>query len=348
MPRRPDFEPYQQGERWILNIPPAMSADGRRHRKSFLTVTAAQKHASKIRAAHGSGLRGAMIPTTLALQAAEAARILDGTGISLVDAARAAADRAKVTGPVETFKARLDRALLANEARWSDVYSDDVAALGRHLPRWFMQTNCRMIDAVMIEKAITEGKSLKRSSIDHRARYIRAVLGHRERHHKAETPDLMTTGQVEALLCACATVDEKRCVAVLLFAGIRPDAQRGEISRLDWEAFKDGRIYVSRDVSKVGDRYVPITPRLARSIKGHPKTGPVTPTNWKKAWARLRKAAGVSHLSDCTRHAFASHALAAWGEDAAKAAMGHTEGSRTIFRHYARAVTKEQGEAYFR
>jgi integrase len=53
-------------------------------------------------------------------------------------------------------------------------------------------------------------------------------------------------------------------------------------------------------------------------------------------------------LSDCTRHAFASHALAAWGEDAAKAAMGHTEGSRTIFRHYARAVTKEQGEAFFR
>jgi len=348
MPRRPDFEPYQQGERWILNIPPTMSADGRRHRKSFLTATAAQKHASKIRAAHGSGLRGAMIPATVALQAAEAMRILEGSGITLVDAARAAVERSKVTGPVETFAARLDRVVLANEARWSGVYLRDMENLGRHLPKWFLRTNCRLIDRPMIERAITEGKDLKRSSIDHRARYVMAVLGHRERHHKAATPDLMTTAQIDALMAACQNVEEKRCVAVLLWAGIRPSAVGGEITRLDWSAFDQKKIYVSAETSKVGDRYVPITPRLARAIKGHPKTGPVAPPNWKTHWPRIRRAAGVSHLADCTRHAFASHALAAWGEDAAKAAMGHTEASRTIFRHYARAVTKEQGEAYFR
>jgi hypothetical protein len=164
MPRRPDFEPYQQGERWILNIPPAMSADGRRHRKSFLTEPAAQKHASKIRAAHGSGLRGTLIPATVALQAAEAMRVLDGTGISLVDAARMAVERNKVTGPVETFAARLDRVVLANEARWSGVYLRDMENLARRLPKWFLRTNCRLIDGPMIERAITEGKAFMRST----------------------------------------------------------------------------------------------------------------------------------------------------------------------------------------
>ena len=64
MPRRPDFEPYQQGERWIVNVPPAMSADGRRHRKSFTSEDAANRFAGKLRASHGSGVRGAMIPAT--------------------------------------------------------------------------------------------------------------------------------------------------------------------------------------------------------------------------------------------------------------------------------------------
>jgi integrase len=53
-------------------------------------------------------------------------------------------------------------------------------------------------------------------------------------------------------------------------------------------------------------------------------------------------------MQDVLRHTFASHYLAAFGEDAAKQALGHAAGSTTIFRHYRRAVTESQGKAFFR
>jgi hypothetical protein len=52
-------------------------------------------------------------------------------------------------------------------------------------------------------------------------------------------------------------------------------------------------------------------------------------------------------FQDGTRHAFASHHLVAFGEASTQAAMGHTEGSRTLFRHYRRAVPEEAGKKYF-
>lgn len=331
-----------------MNVTPEMSADGKRHRKSFKGEEAAKKFAANLRAKHGSGVRGAMIPATLALQAMEAARILEGTGVSLIDAARQAAKGAKDTGPKETFRERMDRCLLANEGRWSAVYAHDMGNLWRHLPAWFMDEDCGSITAEVIEQAITEGRDLKRSSIDHRARYVRAVIGYRERHHRAETPDLMTDEQIDALIDACKTPEEKRCVALLLFAGIRPDAQQGEVSRLDWETVGTKEIYVDKDVSKIGDRYIPVTPRLRRMIKGHPKSGTVCPPNWKKVWQRLRRDAGISNLQDATRHAFCSHALAAWGMEKTQAAMGHVPMSSVTRAHYTRAVTKQAGEKYFR
>ncbi|MFO0203627.1 MAG: tyrosine-type recombinase/integrase [Alphaproteobacteria bacterium] len=348
MPKIPVFDPYKAGSRWVVNVPAYLSADGERHRKTFATEAPAQKFASKLRSTYGSGLRGALIPATLAAEAAEAERILEGTGISLLDAARQAAERAQATGPAETFKARLDRATASNEERWSEVYLRDVENLWRYLPAWFLATRCHKIDAPTIERAITEGRDLKRSSIDHRTRYVKAVLSHRERHHRDASPDLLTAAQVDALLAACNTPEETRCVAVLLYAGIRPSADGGEIMRLDWRDFRDGAIHVRQEASKTGtDRIIPITPRLGQLIAGHPDHGPVHAPNWKKAWQRIRKTAGVGHMNDCTRHSFASHYLAWKGEDATKAVMGHTAGSRTLFSFYARAVTPDAGAAYF-
>lgn len=137
---------------------------------------------------------------------------------------------------------------------------------------------------------------------------------------------------------------------MLLFAGIRPDAQDGEISKLEWSAVKGGKIYVSPEVSKTDtERIIPIRPRLARLIKGHPKDGSVMPTGWAKRIQAIRRAAGMNDpkFQDATRHAFASHHLVGYGEASTQAAMGHTEGSRTLFKHYRAAVPEEAGKKYF-
>lgn len=172
------------------------------------------------------------------------------------------------------------------------------------------------------------------------AEYLQARHG----HICNDTPD-----QQEAVLAACKDAGERFAVALLLYAGIRPDAETGEISRLDWENVSKSEIYVPQDASKTGaDRIIPIRPVLRRALKGHPKAGPVIPANWKRVWQRIRKDAGIGHLQDVLRHTFASHHLAAFGDDSTKAVMGHTANSSTLFRHYRRAVTEAQGKVFFK
>lgn len=165
---------------------------------------------------------------------------------------------------------------------------------------------------------------------------------------KQASLDRAIAAECAAMLAACQSEAERMAVALLLWAGILPDAEGGEITRLDWADVGAKEIYIGQDVAKTGtDRHIPISRCLARLIKGHPKEGCVIPANWKRVYQRIRKAAGIVG-QDVTRHHFASHYLMAYGEDKAKAALGHTAGSSTLFRHYRRAVTEADGKAFFR
>jgi integrase len=211
-----------------------------------------------------------------------------------------------------------------------------------------MATPCGTIDRLVVEAALVQDRPLARSTIDARTTRVLAVLHYRERHRKSSEIKILTLTEVEAVLSHCKKPEERRVVALLAFAGIRPDAESGEIARLDWEAVGAKDVYIAPSVSKTGsDRHIPLTPRLRAEIDGHPASGPVLPAGWRRAWQRIRKAAGIAGEQDILRHSFASHYLAATDEARAKAAMGHTAGSSTLFRHYRRAVTQVDGLAYF-
>lgn len=210
-----------------------------------------------------------------------------------------------------------------------------------------MAMPCGTIDRAVIEAALVEDRPLARSTIDARTTRVLAVLHYRERHRRSGEIQILTLTEVNAVLSHCKTAEERRVVALLAFAGIRPDAESGEIARLDWEAVGKTDVYIEPSVSKTGsDRHIPITPRLRELLVGHPASGPVRPVQWRRSWQRIRKAAGLEG-QDVLRHSFASHYLSATDEDRAKAAMGHTAGSSTLFRHYRRAVTQADGLAYF-
>ena len=283
----------------------------------------------------------------LAVEAQEALRLLEPTGLGLVEAAKIVAKQLAASGASEKFSDRYDRAVKANEGRWSHRYQIDVAKIPRWLPEKFMDQPCGTLDRAAIEAALVEGRPLKRSTIEMRTTRILAVLNYRERHRRSGEIQILTLTEVEAVLGHCKTPEERRVVALLAFAGIRPDAESGEIARLDWEAVGAQEIYISPGVSKTGsDRHIPLTPRLRELLAGHPASGPVRPVQWRRSWQRIRKAAGLEG-QDVLRHSFASHYLAATNEAKAKAAMGHTAGSSTLFRHYRRAVTQADGLAYF-
>lgn len=347
MARAPKFKAIKTPGGWMVSIPQGMTATGERKRRYFPGKTEAEKFAAALRKSHASGMRGGLIPVSLAHQAAEAERILDGSGISIVEAARLAVARIATTASKETFRERYSRAMLWGEMHWSDRYRTDMERLHRWVPS-LMPVACGVIDRPRIEQALQEAGTLARSTLDMRARYVLAVIGFRERHRKSEVIHMLTPDQQEAVLEACQTHDERRAVALLLYAGIRPDAESGEISRLEWQHVGAADIYVPQEASKTGsDRHIPITPALRRELQGHPTSGSVAPSGWRRAWRRIRKEAGIGHMQDVLRHTFASHYLAAYGEDATKQAMGHTAGSSTLFRHYRRAVTESQGREFF-
>ena len=282
------------------------------------------------------------------MEAKQALGILEGTGIGLLEAAKIVAKQMASSGAHETFSQRYDRAVLDGEGRWSKRYRQDMDRLLRWLPKKFLSLPCGTIDRAVIEAALVESRPLSRSTIDARTTRILAVLHYRERHRKSSEIKILTLAEVEKVLDACQSVEERRVVALLAFAGIRPDAESGEIARLNWEAVGAKEIYIAPATSKTGsDRHISLTPRLRAELKGHPASGPVLPANWRRAWKRIRKESGIAGEQDILRHSFASHYLAATDEAKAKAAMGHTAGSSTLFRHYRRAVTQADGLAYF-
>jgi len=348
MGRRPDFEPVETKKGWMVSVPPGMSATGKRVRKFFPDLAKAQKFAGKIRGAHTSGLRG-LLTTELATEAAMAVRILEPLGISLVEAARMVAATKDARGQTEVFRSRWRRALLSGEQRWSQRYVDDIGKLPRWLGRTAMGMPCGELSDEAIERALRAHGAKAATTMAARKARVLAVLNFREvATRRPGVISILSVAQAAKVLRACGTAEERRVIALLMFAGIRPDAEHGEISRLQWEAVGKREIYVSPEVSKVGDRHVLIKPRLRRLLRGHPEKGPVMPAGWRRAWQRIRRVAGISEMQDVLRHTFASNYLAAYGEQAAKLAMGHTQGSDTLFRHYRRAVTKEAGKRFFR
>jgi integrase len=348
MPRIAEIKPYKTDQGWRVNIPKSMAADGKRHKKYFRTESDANRYAGKLRAQYATGVRGSTLPLAVAMQATEAISILAGTGVGMVEAAKIIARQMAASGGQETFRKRYKRVLLAGEGRWSDRYELEMARVPRWVSEKFMDMPCGTIDRAVIEKALVEDRELTRATLEMRARMILAVLNYRERHRKSSEIKILTLAEVEKVLDACQSVEERRVVALLAFAGIRPDAESGEIARLHWEAVGAKEIYIAPATSKTGsDRHIPLTPRLRAEIDGHPTEGPVLPANWRRSWQRIRKAAGIAGEQDILRHSFASHYLAATDEARAKAAMGHTAGSSTLFRHYRRAVTQADGLAYF-
>ena len=347
MPRRPSIVPKETPEGVRVSIPATLSGDGKRHRKFFKTMSEAKKFAATLRNQHDSGLRNRAISANLAAEAALAVDLLAPTGLSLIEAVRVVVKQLAQTGGSETFGQRYARAVADGNDRWSKRYQSEMRRLPNWLPQRFMATPCGTIDRSVVEAALVEDRPLKRSTIDARTTRVLAVLNYRERHRRSGEIQILTLTEVEAVLSHCRTPEERRVVALLAFAGIRPDAESGEIARLDWEAVGAKEIYIAPSVSKTGsDRHIPITPRLRELLEGHPESGPVRPVQWRRSWQRIRKAAGLDG-QDVLRHSYASHYLAATDEARAKAAMGHTAGSSTLFRHYRRAVTREDGLAYF-
>jgi hypothetical protein len=354
MGRLPGMDAVLTTRGWMVSVPPTMSPDGQRRRRYFSGDDAGKKKAEKfaaaIKAAYHKGERGGLLRPAEAVMAAEAIRILAPTGLSLVEAARQALERWQAhEGSEETFEQRWLAFTAKMEAHWRPRYERDMGKIPRWVPAAFMKRRVAEITPGVLRAAVMAGGAKAEATIQARETRIRSVLAGRGGKRKAVKVALLSREELARLKWeARKDPAVRRVVGLLLFAGIRPAVEDGEITRLEWEAVGKTEIYVGHEVSKTGsDRHIPLGRRLRWWLRGHPAAGPVTPPNWKRKYEGLRRAAGIGAGQDLTRHTFASHYLAVHGEQETKQAMGHTAGSDTLLRHYRRAVTKAQGLRYF-
>jgi hypothetical protein len=358
----------------MVHVPASLSMRGKLERRTFDNSTDAEKFAAKLRTQYHKGIRGGVVDAATAHNATAAEKLLQDAGlnITVIEAvrtyieARVILDLHNATipeviktwtaartarGDDRTFGEAAAAFIVEKEMEWSKRYALNIGQTMEALPDWFMEMKIPDITEPIMLKATRESVKTP-TAIDTRMRHIRSLCsGKGRKKRKARALALLTIGQCAAMLRACQTPEERRVVALLLFAGIRPDKTHGEISKLDWSAVKAGKINISVEVSKTDtDRIIPIRPRLARLIKGHPTEGKVLPVGWDKRYPAIRKAAGMTSdpkWQDATRHAFASHHLVGYGETSTQAAIGHTEGSRTLFKHYRAAVPEEAGKKFF-
>lgn len=334
----------------MVSVPPDLAADGQRHRKFFgEDKRKAERYAQEIRTRYHKGERQTLLKPEEAMQAAEALRLLEPTGMSLVDAARAARERWDGTRSSVTVRERWLAFTAEMEMHWRPRYADDMGRIPRWVTEEFMKLRLHEVTPENLEAALRAGRSIGAGTVKMRRVRIEAMLAGRGGKRRAVKVALLSREELARLKWAARREPElRRVVGLLLFAGIRPGAEDGEISRLQWEEVGKTEIYIPHEVSKTGsDRHIPLGRRLKWWIREHPAQGPVAPAWWKVKWQRLRREAGIGAGQDLTRHTFASHFLAVHGEQETKQAMGHTAGSDTLLRHYRRAVTKAQGLRYF-
>lgn len=287
--------------------------------------------------------------------AMRAKQVLEGSGMSLQEAARMALGKLLDPRQGERFRTRYDRVMATGETMWSATYASQMARIPQWLGAAGMRARCGELSPARIEELVrAQGPrgGLAAGTVRMRVARIRGVMGEtvtrRQGGRRRQEVRILSRQEVDVLLEACESREARWAVGLLVFAGIRPYAEAGEIARLDWRDVSAEHVYVPAEAAKTGqDRYVPMTPALGRTIAGHPSEGAVRPPNWKREWSAIRKRSGIAWQADLTRHSFASHFLAWRGELATKAAMGHSAGSAVLFRHYRRAVTQEDGAAYF-
>jgi site-specific recombinase XerD len=385
MARAPKFEYRNTPDGWQVNVPATLSESGKRERHFFKTRDAAKDHAQKLREKfleHGGN--AAAIRPSLAEAATLAESILAPWGLSIVEAARMAAEQRERETASKTLADAGKEWLLSCEGlrdRTLRNYKITIQRISATLSDRLLAT----ITAKEIQEAVaplgTTGAG-PREQIRNAKAFWRwsAKKGwcNAEVFNGVEMPRDRTgdeeigiiTHQQAAELLHIAEVNFPQAVssiAVQLFAGLRSE----EIFRLKKSHVTADGINLPADVTKKGRRRH-ITPN--ETLSAWLKKYPFTPcSNWRETFAAVRRLAGwevsarvlndriaagtlaalpkVKHgrwPMNALRHTHASYAVAAGTPlETLLFEFGHA-GTPTMLRaHYVGRASKKDALAFF-
>lgn len=257
----------------------------------------------------------------------------------------------RVHGPTWAPSTRRDRAAQCD--RWIEPYLGPVllGQIGRRdVNRWRATILRDGASANTANHAMRVLSAALGTAVDEDLIAGNPCLGIRAMRHRVERPRALSEDEVSRLLDATANDRDRRMIALMAWAGLRP----GEVIALRWEDIGDAVIDVSRSIRVDGSegtpksgrgRTVPISDRLrdllgASSGQGLvcPRLDRPAPLQWRAwyrhQWLGIRERSAVECAPYGLRHTYASRRIAQGASvvDVA-AAMGHSDPALTLRRY---------------
>lgn len=350
---------------FVILLPAALSATGKRKRLYFATKAEAQAERARLlgmaRAGEGGGLTAAEQEDARA-----AFRVLREAGFqgSLLEFVRRGVRVLGGAGASLTVAELCAEFAGVKEEEWSDTSR-----------RNFRQSSNRMLTVfgskTLLDVSAADLEEWLRAEFPHATTraHVLATLrpawsfavrrGYIERspfervakpRQRAREVAILSPEEVRRVLVACPP-DCVAAFALLVFAGIRPE----ELKRLRWGdvRLQEGFVHVGAAKAKTAQaRNVEVLPVLRAwllSTGEHAAEESVCPQNWRRKAYEVRTSCGVAFpQTDMLRHTFASYHLCEFQDEGrTKAAMGHSRASDTLFVHYRAVATKAAAAAFW-
>ena len=365
------LKPTRRSGKWVLNIPAAISEEGKRKRLFFRTEDEAERHAAPLREKYHTGEAATILPPHMARLAKKAFELLGPfPHEDILHAARAWREGRDLASRSPTMRQ------LFELWRTSKIRKPKfIARLGQLERRCAGLLEIKVCD---LTAEHIEGHALKDAPASHRnqiLRELRGMLNHATRKlwrqgvnpvatigftdiRKTET-QVYTPEEISKILKATAEMREDYIpsLAMLIFAGIRPE---NETLKLAWEEIdlEEGFVDVCMNTAKKDRRrHIEIKPVLREWLEWYiarngKQTGRVCPWSSYKSINRNRDlilaATGVKHYDDVYRHCFASYHLCHFNNtDRLVKEMGHQGDPQILNDHYIRMVKKKQAALFW-
>jgi integrase len=345
---------------WVIDY----RANGKRKREFYKSRAAAEKALYPIRKMIDEGGRNAMdLSTSLRVMAHDANKVLEGTGKTILDAARFYKAHLDASDRSITVSALIEKYMVTQTGN-SDIHQRDLRNRYNRFADSFGPRMVHMVPSQEIKDWIN-GLGLGPQSFNNWRDRLGFLFGYavEEKHLEAnpidkkfkrkeiteEAPEIFSVEDLSKLLDAAS--GELLPVLVLgAFCGIRV----AELMRLEWcdVNFQTGYVHVKgRKAKSRSNRSIEMPQNLVAWLTPYKgRTGKIwtgTHMTFHHSVAALCRATGVTRRQNGLRHSYASYFLKRYeNENLLKLNLGHA-GSDLIFSNYRALTTKEDAERYW-
>ena len=343
-------------------VPPELNG-GKRERKYFILRKDAQSFASDLQVQKENfGTRLLQIPEVLRQETLDCAERLKPFGASLTEAVTFFIQHRYNAQKSCTFSELLEKLLLSKKSTGrSERYLNDLRRICGEFAREYGARAVSEISPDDVEHWATNDEHSPTTrnnrlrtlssafSLAVKRRWCESNPVARVEHSNECKPvaGYLSAAQAKALLDN-ADVDLRPCVAIQLFAGLRPC----EMAEMTFEQIDLGQnqLWVDKEEHTTSHRVVEMMPNLQAWLLPYAaRTGRIQPAKYQKRWNELRRQAGLyDHWPhDGLRHSFGTWHFAKF-QDLGKTAaqMGHSQPMITR-KHYVVRVDPRRADEYW-